>query len=690
AQLPAFEDGVFLVTLAPLADHTLVAPAIAAMVGVTETAGRSLVDCLMHALRGKHLLLVLDNFEHLLQAAPLVGDLVRSCPSLQILVTSREILHLSMEREFPVPPLSLPDSSRGRDPESLCEVDAVAFFVDRAQAARPDFVVTSENAPSVAAICHRLDGLPLALELAASRIRLFPPRALLDRLSSRLTLLTGGPHDRPTRQQTLRATMDWSYRLLASPEQILCARLSVFAGGCTLDAAEAVCTAAGDLPMDVLDGMASLVEKSLVRQEGERWSRFVILETIREYAAEKLDERGEAEEFRRHHARYFLDFAEAIRPQLDGPEQIEGLNRLEAELNNLRAAVGWACDRGEVEVGLRLAIASEYLYMRGHTLEMAGWFQRLLAVERREVEQLNPSLRALALQLAAAYASGLGNLERVRALTEESIALIGELQDRREVAYRLQGAGGLLREQAEYERATALLEEALSMFTEMDDKAGRGVVLINLAGVAQEQGDAAWMIELSKESLVLSREVDNKPYVTFALHTLAVAARVLGDLDRARALCEEALELNRHIGLVASRGEILASLASVAREQGDLDEAETLLAEGLELSLRGAHGIEITARILEAMAGLAAARGRVESAAALFGAADALRERIGRPVWPVNRRVNERDLESVRTTMGEERFTRVWAAGRAMPLEDAITYAPGELPAAEPESERSG
>jgi predicted ATPase/DNA-binding XRE family transcriptional regulator len=681
ARLSVFADGVFLISLAPLTDPILVAPAIAATLGIKDTGEQALVTALQRSLRDKHLLLVLDNFEHLPGAAPLVGDLVQACPSVQILVTSREILHLSAEREFPVPPLAVPDLHQGPDPRLLSRYDAVALFVDRAQAARPDFVLTQDNASSIAAICHRLDGLPLALELAAARIRLFPPQALLGRLSPSLDLLTGGARDRPTRQQTLRATIDWSYSLLSPEEQTLFARLSVFAGGCTLAAAEAVCTTEEDRSIALLDGVASLIQKSLVRQDGERESRFGMLETIREYAAEKLEERGEAQEIQRRHALYFLEFAESIRPQLDGPGQIDGLNRLEEELSNLRVAVDWTCRHGEIEVGLGLAIASEYLYMRGHRAETSGWFEKLLAAEGGKGTRVSPSLRAVALQLAASYAlSAQGNAERSRSLTEESIALIGQLRDTREIAYRLQGAGQLLGEQGDDARAVAVLDQALSMFKELDDKAGVAVVLIDLGNIARAQGDAERLIELCEESLRLCREVGNRQYVAYALHNLGVAAWMLGDLDRARVLCEEALELNQQIGFVAERAEMLDSLALIVRDQRDLVEAEKLLAEGLRLCRTGTSRAGATAVCLEGMAGVAAVRGRVERAGALFGAVHALRERTGRSIWPINRRVSERDLAAARQALGEVRFTEAWEEGRAMTEEQAIDYALEEAP----------
>jgi tetratricopeptide (TPR) repeat protein len=427
--------------------------------------------------------------------------------------------------------------------------------------------------------------------------------------------------------------------------------------------------------------MISLVEKSLVRQQtglGDE-PRFGMLETVRQYATERCEERGETQEIRRRHGRYYLAFAEAIRPHLDGPGQIEGLNRLEDEHNNLRAVVDWACDQKEIEVGLRLAIASEYLYMRGNSAEMAGWFERLLAVERSLSNPVSPSLRAEALQLGAAYALWKrGNVGQGRALTEELIVLIDELQDAREIAYRLQGAGELLSTLGELTRARAVLEQALSIFRMLDDRAGLGVVLVDLAEIAREEGNASRVIELCQESLRLSREVGNNPRVANALHNLAVAEYMQGDLGRARALCVDALELYRQNGMVSGRAELLVTLAAVVREQGDLDEAQSRLGEALGLVVSDKSEIEPTAASLEGIAGVTSDRGRPEPAVRLFGAAHALRQTSGIPVPSVNRPVHEKDLATVREALGEEQFTRGWEEGRAMTLEQAIAYALSE------------
>ncbi len=358
--LDDFPDGVFFVELAPIADPALAASTIATMIGVKQVNGQPLGQSLQAYLREKHLLLVLDNFEQVIAAALLVADLLSAAAHLKVLVTSRTPLHLYGEHEFPVTPLAVPDRNVLPPLEDLTQYDAVRLFVERAQAVKPDFQVTHAMARAVAEICYRLDGLPLAIELAAARVKLFSPQALLGRLDHRLTILTGGARDLTPRQQTLRGAIDWSYRLLGADEQRLFARLGVFVGGCTVDAADTVSRAAGDLPGDVLDGLLALVDQSLVQeQEGvEGEPRFTMLETIREYAMEQLARSGETATIRRAHAAYFLALAEAAEPQLvGGPQQAPSLKRLAVEQDNLRAALQWALEARETELGLRLGIA---------------------------------------------------------------------------------------------------------------------------------------------------------------------------------------------------------------------------------------------------------------------------------------------------------------------------------------------
>jgi predicted ATPase len=391
--LDDFDDGVFFVPLAPVADPSILVSTIAQVLGLREAAGRPMLESLQEYLTNKRLLLVLDNFEHLVTAAAGVGDLLAAVPSLKVLVTSRAVLRLYGEHEYQVPPLRLPDPEHLPTLERLTQYEAVRLFIERAQAVQADFAVTNENAPAVAAVCHRLDGLPLAIELAAARIRLLPPRAMLARLEHRLALLTGGARNLPARQQTLRGAMAWSYELLAPDAQSLFCQLAVFVGGCTLEAAEAVCEPPDGSALDLLDGLDTLVTNSLVRHEAaadDATPRFTMLETVREYARERLAERREAAVLPRRHAAYYLTLAEQAAGQVFGAGQDVWLGRLEAEHGNLRAALEWTLatpDEGETAVRLGAALWP-FWYVRGYLSEGRERLNAALATGSRGAARL--------------------------------------------------------------------------------------------------------------------------------------------------------------------------------------------------------------------------------------------------------------------------------------------------------------
>jgi predicted ATPase/DNA-binding SARP family transcriptional activator len=426
--LEAFEDGVFLVPLAPISDPNLVLSTIAQILGVRETGSQPLVATLKADLREKHLLLLLDNFEQVIPAATQVAELLTAAPRLRVLVTSRTVLCLRGEKEFPVPPLALPTPGSLPTVEALSQYAAVALFIQRALDVRPDFAITNENAPAVAEICHRLDGLPLAIELAAARVKLFPPQALLARLNSRLKLLTGGARDLPVRQQTLRSAIAWSYDLLGEGDKTLFRRLCVFAGGATLEAIQAVCDAEDDLGVDVLDGVASLVGKSLLQQDetADDEPRFRMLETIREYAAERLTESGEAEPLARCHVDYFLGLAEEAEHGFESTEQLVWLARLDADHDNLRAALRWAVEHEEGrEIGLRLAGAlQDFWVTRGHRHEGWQWLESALA-RARAIGRT--AARAKCLCGSGRLAEAQYEYEAARLLLQESVAIYREL-----------------------------------------------------------------------------------------------------------------------------------------------------------------------------------------------------------------------------------------------------------------------
>ena len=436
SMLDDFKDGIFLVTLAALTDPGLVAPTAARTLHARENPGRSPVENLKHHLAGKHLLLVLDNFENVVGAAPMVGELVSSSPTLTVLVTSRAVLRLSAEHELYVPPLELPHFEHTPSVEELTHYEAVELFIQRAQAARRGFSVTNENAPAVAEICARLEGLPLAIELAAARIRLLSPQAMLSRLESQLDLLTGGASDLPVRQRALRTTISWSHELLTEPEQRLFGRLSVFVRSRSLEAIEAVCAVDGN---DPLDALTALVEQSLVQrleqESGE--ATYTMLESIREYAVERLEESGEGDQIRLAHARYYADFAERGEIALRGPDQAQWFDRLEAEHDNVRVALEWLFRRTDESVELELlyrilAAMSWFWYAHGHLREGAQWLEAALAIDAPVPAQL----RARAVQGLGILADLLGEPERAAACFEESLAIFRRLGDDRRVAAR--------------------------------------------------------------------------------------------------------------------------------------------------------------------------------------------------------------------------------------------------------------
>jgi predicted ATPase len=627
--LDRFEDGAFVVDLAPLIDPGLVLPTIAATLGVREAAGLSLRDTLVTYLADKQLLLVLDNYEHVLDAAPVAADLLATSPNLRILATSRAPLRLKAEREYPVEPLMLPTQAQLRSFEQLMEIPAVALFMQRAHAVKPDFTIDHETAPLVAEICLHLDGLPLAIELAAARVKLLPPRALLARLEKRLPVLTGGTRDGPTRQRTLRDTIAWSHDLLSSEERALFRRLAVFAGGCTIEAAEAVTNANGDL--DVFHGLTSLVDKSLLRQgEGpDHEPRVTMLETIREFAREQLVVSGEEEAMRDAHAAHLLGVAEVAEPALRGPDAPLWLGRLSAEHDNLRAALGWAVEH-EAETAFRLAGAVWWFWMvGGHLSEGDTWLRQVLA----RGTEAPPAWRVKALHAAAGLAGARADSVRGRVLAEEELALARKLGDRTATAWALFDRGH-----------------------------------IDLAADEQARTQAEALLE---ESRILFREVGDRGGAAAALNFLGLAARIRGDYERASARYAESLELLRDIGDQVLANIVQQNLGTVFRAQGDQARALALCQDSLTVA-RELRDFQTATYGLYALAVLAADSGDSAGAARLLGAADGLASDIGLVMVPGEREEMERDLAVAREMLGEARFGEAREAGRALPLDEAI------------------
>jgi predicted ATPase/class 3 adenylate cyclase len=633
-----FAAGVFLVSLAAIRDPSLVVPTIAQTLGVREQAGEPLEQTLKAYVRGRRLLLVLDNFEQLAEAAPSVASLLAAAPDLKVMVTSRTPLRLSGERTYPVPPLGLPDLGRLPELSRLRQFDAVSLFVARAEAARPDFVVTSENAPAVAEICVRLDGLPLALELAAARVRVLPVGALLARLDQRLSLLTGGAQDLEVRQRTLRATIAWSYELLSAREQTLFARLGVFVGGCRIEAAEAVCDTDGELGGgEVLEGLVALVEQSLLRQteDSDGEPRFSMLETIREYALERLEECADGRVLWRRHLEYFVLLAQEADADLRADRYGEWAYRLEAEHANLRLALDWA-ERSE-EATLKLRLVSSlvrFWQVRGHIEEGSRWVEDALA----HTQDTDARMRLLG--AGGRFALELGDFAHSAELLEEQLELARAAGDNLQVADSLRLLGGAFAEQRQFEQARTMLKESLRLAHELEDARTLRAATNGLANLYWRMGDYDQSAAFGEAELALAREAGDRRWEGIALLSLAAARALLGDLANARQLLRNGLR--------------------VAREVGDQ------------------VGVQST---VEWLGIVAVGDSQPRRAAILLGASETLSREHQHFISPEHQERLEQAIAATRQALGSE-FERTFAEGGSLPLNQAVAYALDEQPGA--------
>ncbi len=716
-----FPDGMYFVNMAPISDPDLVVPTIAQALDLKETGDQPLLNLLKGYLQNKHILLLLDNFEQVVSAALQVTDILSACPNLKVLVTSRMTLHIRGEQEFPVPPLTVPNPKRLPDLVALSQYEAVALFIQRAQAVRPDFQVTHVNAASVAGICIRLDGLPLAIELAAARIKVLPPQALLARLGQRLAVLTSGAQDVPEHQKTLRNTIEWSYQLLDAQEQLLFQQISAFVGGCTFQALEAVCI---ELDTDstagqVLDGVASLIDKSLLQQveQEEEEPRLVMLETIREYGLECLATTGEAGVIRRAHAAYYLQLAERAEPELRGTEQALWLERLEREHDNLRAALECFLERSGIgegkeqgEPALRLCVALAFFWrMGGYLWEGRAWLSRALAAS----EGVVPSLRARGLFFAGVLAHYQNSNEQAEVLCGESLVLSRELGDTGGMAISLGVMGDIAWGKGDYATARPLLEEAETLFKEVSNDWGRADVLGSLVRLFTAQGEytrarelgeeclalyravgdqqrigwglqlLAWVLFLSQsdqakartlaeESLALLQEARSKQFLAYVFGLLGQIHLLQGEQILAREFAEESVAILKEMGNRFFLAESLVYLARVVFSQGDDVAARAIYEESLTIS-REISARQLIASGMEGLADVVSAQGAPEWAARLWGAAETLRQAIGAPFPPIEVSNYERSVAIARTQFGEKAFATAWAEGRSMTPEQALT-----------------
>jgi len=633
--LPELEDGVFFVPLAAITEPSLVMPAVAQALSLPEATRGSPTDAVIDHLREKELLLVTDNFEQVLEGAPDVGMLLTSTETVHVLATSREPLGLSGEREFPVPPLGLPDPAHLPSLAGLSQFEAVALFVERATAVKPDFQVTNENAPAVAEICARLDGLPLAIELAAARVKLLSPEAMLARLERSLTFLSGGSRDLPQRQRTLRDAIAWSYDILEERERRLFARMAAFVGGVSLEAVEAVGNPGDELGLDTFDGVASLTNKSLLRQlaTGPEEPRFLMLETIREFAGERLEEEPDAEVICRRHALFFLHLAERAEPELTGADQARWLDALEADHDNFRAAIAWAAEH-DLNVALRMGGALwRFWQFRGHLREAAKRLEGLL--ERSG--PWDPEARAKALEGAGGVTYWMGDFARARRWYEECLGIRLELGEPRAIAeakYNLSFAHGIAPKPIQdLDAAMRLQDEALALFEQLGDRDGIAKATWGLATMAY--GREAWdrVAELATSSVGMFRELDNPFGLAWALHLQGLALTVLSRPDAAEASFKEAMGIFLGSDDRSALALLLADLAILAESVGD-----------------------------------------VERAIRLAGAADGVEEEVGTGLLVSDAAVSKR-LRGLRGLLPPAESDPLFAEGRAMNMEQALEYA---------------
>lgn len=729
-----FDHQVAWVDLAPLDEPSLVPTAIAHALGMKEQPDRSPIDMLKAALADRTLLLVLDNLEHLLPAGPLIADLLAAAPHVTVLATSRARLRLRGERELPVAPLALPDSSDDLSTQRMADVPAVRLFVECASDVSPGFTLQPDTIATVVEICRRVDGLPLAVELAASWVRMIPPAELLDRLERRLPLLTGGARDLPARQQTMRDTIDWSLGLLSPEEQLVFRRLAVFVGGFTLDAAEAVVCGTGvglethATPASVLTAIAALGDHSILRPVEQKSSpraaasasttrsehassRFSMLETVREAALERLEDSEEESAVRRAYATFYLELVERAESELGGPDQALWLSRLDEESANLRAVLEWcSTPAGDVETGLRLVDGLwSFWEMRGRLREGRRWLESMLSKAPERT-----AMRARVLTGAGALAFDQGDYHAARAFHDEALSIRRELDDSRGTAVSLGNLGSVAQHQGKYAEARVLHEECLAIMRGLDEQQSVSIALNNLGQTALRQGDfkAAcgfhqesreisrrlgddWSVAISlnnlgeaalseedyqsardqfEEALAVMQELGDTRIIAVVLNNLGEVALCRRDYDTARGLFEDSIALAREVDDWLGIATALANLGIVALERGDVAAARELLTE----SLRKRHAMDDqpgVARCLVVVAGILAADSQPERAARFVGAADALMEAIGAVMAPADRAVAERTLTGLRQSLGEERFAAERAAGATLSVEHAIAEA---------------
>lgn len=649
----AFRDFVAIVELASLKEPSLVPPAVARALNVRESADGE-----------RNILLVLDNLEHLTPVASWIEELLAASPKLKILATSREPLRLAVEQVYAV--------------RALGSDAAARLFVQRAKEVRPDFEVTDANAAAVATIVQHLEGLPLAIELAAPRLAVLPPKALAARLERRLPLLGGGAIDRPARQQTMRGAIAWSYDLLSADEQQLFRRLSVLEGGGSLGAAAAVACATSE-DRSILVRLAPLVEKNIVSLAADANDelRVTMLEMLREFAHERLVESGELDAAQRAHARYFADFAEEVSPKLSGAEQRRWLVRLEAEQRNIEAALQWAARSGEVELGLRvIAAVWRFWRLRGDPSRGLNWISRFVESKSLAAAGVGDGLYATVTRAAAVLHSALGDFNEAIASCDRAIALQRAIADESGLAASLSSLGVARHFRGELDVAEIAVTESLEIRTRLCDDAGIATCLSNLASLAQTRGDLAQATALAEESAAIYRRLSNHSGLAHALMQIGLVAAAEREHDRAEAVFGEVLALQREAGDTANMQYALSSLAAAAYGRRRYELALTRFREALDL-LGIVPNKSALAKTLEDMAKTIAAIGDAAKAARLLGAAQTLRSTIGSPIFPAERSEYDAEVARIRARLGDDAFLVQWRIGLSMTPERALDEARG-------------
>jgi predicted ATPase len=693
-----FKDGLVYVPLGPVTDPSLVAATLAEALGVRDSPARTLLVSLQNVLRDKQLLLILDNFEHVVSAAPLLTDLLAAAPQMKVLVTSRSPLHLRGEQLVEVSPLEVPGSSftssslysdlapgaeKGASPEhvppleELEHMGSVALFMERVRDVHGDFALTPENAPLVAAICARLEGIPLAIELAAARTRLLSLPALLTRLDRQLAVLAGGPRDAPLHHQTLRDALSSSYWLLGAGEQRLFRRLGIFPGAFTVEAAEGVAGA-------TLEAMEAILDQSLLRHklsvDGRPLTdnrqlttdnRYAMLMPVREFALEQLDAAGERQEIALSHARYFLDMALAAETELRGPNQKLGLDRIEEAYDDIRAAMDWTLKNGQTEIALRLGGAMRFFWMsRGYRQEGLRWMEQALA----QGEGAPAGARASGLLALGVLSFRHGEHVAAERYFSEAIELSREAGERQLLVNSLLGLAQTFTDLGKYERAVQAFQECISISEELGDRINLARALGGLGRVASRQGDFEQAIAWQEKALAIRRELGVPIEIAQNLQNLGSQALKLGDYRRAIAYAEESAAIDIEVGNKENQTFALGLAGKAAMRLGDYERAAANFGRCLSAFVE-LGAISMVAFVFEEMARVAIGLGNPTKATRLFGVAEALRESVGAEVDLPDRAERDETIASIRQSLGDAQFNAAWTVGRSMPLEEAVSYA---------------